>query len=80
MIAGDGPVPAAQPEPRRRRVRIATRGRFAAFLSSHFPLARASATLEFPRDGLAGARLHLPAGASVADPGAARVEVEVIWS
>jgi urease beta subunit len=40
---------------------------------------RASAALEFPRDGLDGARPALPAGATVRiDPGA-EAELEILW-
>ena len=53
LIPGDGPVPSA-PASRRATVRIRNTGRFPAYIGSHFPLARASAALEFPRDGLDG--------------------------
>ena len=79
VIAGDGPVPAAQPR-RVATLRIANRGRFPASLSSHLPLDWASPTLEFPREALAGARLLLPAGASVRIEPGAEIEVEVMWS
>jgi urease beta subunit len=61
-------------------LRIANRGRFPASLSSHVPLDWVSPTLEFSRDGLAGARLRLPAGASLRIEPGAEVEVEVMWS
>jgi len=76
---GDGPVPAAQPS-RVATLRIANRGRFPASLSSHVPLQWASPTLEFPRAGLAGARLRLPAGAAVRIEPGAEIDVEVMWS
>jgi len=78
VVPGDGPVPAA-PAGRRATVTVRNGGRFPAYLGSHFPLARASETLDFPREGLEGARLALPAGATARiDPGAA-VELEVVW-
>jgi urease beta subunit len=78
LLPGDGPVPV--PAARRRaRIRVVNRGRFPAYVGSHFPIAGASAMLEFPRDGLEGARLDLPAGATARiDPGTA-VELEVVW-
>jgi len=79
VIPGDGPVPAAVPG-RTATIRIANRGRFPASLSSHVPLEWVSPTLEFPRDGLSGARLLLPAGASTRIEPGAEVEVEVMWS
>ncbi len=75
---GSGPAPAAQPT-RTGTITITNRGRFDAYLTSHFPIARASAALEFPRAGLEGARLHLPAGASVRIPVGEPVSVEVMW-
>ena len=60
-IAGSGPAPAAEPG-RTGTITIINRGRFDAYLTSHFPLARASAALEFAREGLEGARLHCPPG------------------
>jgi urease beta subunit len=78
VIPGQGPVPAATAQ-RRATIRIANRGRFPAFLGSHFPLALASAKLELPREDLVGARLALPAGATLRiGPGEA-VEVDVLW-
>ena len=44
------------------------------------PLEWVSPTLEFPREGLAGARLRLPAGATVRLEPGAEVEVEVMWT
>lgn len=79
LLPGEGPAPAV-PAGRRRTVRVRNRGRFPAYLTSHFPLVWASRYLEFPREGLDGARPLLPAGASVRiDPGA-EVELEVVWS
>jgi urease beta subunit len=79
LIPGEGPVPAASAK-RRATVRVRNTGRFPAFLGSHFPVARASTALEFPRDGLEGARPALPAGATVRiDPGA-EIELEVLWT
>ena len=60
-------------------ITITNRGRFDAYLTSHFPIARASAALEFCRDGLGGARLHVPAGASVRIPVGEPVSVELMW-
>lgn len=79
ILPGAGPVPLA---PARRRARLTVRntGRFPAYLSSHFPLVWASAALEFPREGLDGARLDLPAGASVRIPAGTEVAVDVVWS
>jgi urease beta subunit len=77
-IVGSGPAPAAQPT-RTATITIINRGRFDAYLTSHFPIARASAALEFPRAGLEGARLHLPAGASARIPVGEPVSVELMW-
>lgn len=79
MIPGDGPVPAAVAH-RRERIAVRNTGRFPAYLSSHFPLAWASRALELPRDRLEGARLGLPAGASVCIAPGETVEVEAIWT
>jgi urease beta subunit len=79
VVPGDGPVPEAVPS-RTARVTITNRGRFPASLSSHVPLEWVSPTLEFSREGLSGARLRLPAGASTRIEPGASVEVEVIWS
>jgi urease subunit beta len=79
ILPGDGPVPRSSAS-RRAKLIIRNTGRFPAYLSSHFPLAWASAALEFPRQGIEGARLDLPAGASVRfDPGE-ELEVDVLWS
>lgn len=75
---GPGPAPAAEPA-RTATVTITNRGRFDAYLTSHFPIARASAALQFPREGLEGARLHVPAGASVRIPVGEPVSVELMW-
>jgi urease beta subunit len=77
LIPGEGPVPAA--DGRTDRVSVTNTGRFGAFLTSHFPLARASAALEFPREGLEGARPNLPAGGSVHIPAGETVELELTW-
>jgi len=78
LIPGDGPVPVATAS-RRATIRIRNAGRFPAYIGSHFPLVRASVALEFPREGLEGARPALPAGATVRiDPGA-EVELEILW-
>ena len=79
VIPGDGPVPVAVPR-RTGTIRIVNRGRFPASLSSHVPLEWVSPTLEFPREGLSGARLCLPAGASTRIEPGAEVEAEVMWS
>jgi urease beta subunit len=79
ILPGEGPAPAA-PGGRRGSLTVRNTGRFPAYLSSHFPLQWASAALEFPRDGLEGARLALPAGASVRIPPGEQVEVDVVWS
>jgi urease beta subunit len=50
-----------------------------AYLTSHFPIARASRSLEFARDGLDRARPLLPAGGSVEIAPGATVEVELTW-
>jgi len=79
VIPGDGPVPEAVPS-RTETITIRNRGSFPASVSSHVPLEWLSPTLEFPRDGLSGARLRLPAGASTRIEPGAEVEVEVMWS
>jgi len=79
ILPGDGPTPFA-PASRRARLTVRNTGRFPAYLSSHFPLPWASAALEFPREGLEGARLDLPAGASVRIPPGGEVVVDVVWS
>jgi urease subunit gamma/beta len=77
IIPGEGPVPAATG--RRGALRIRNTGRLPAYLGSHFPLVRASAALEFPRDGLEGARLDLPAGASARIEPGEEVELQIVW-
>jgi urease beta subunit len=78
LIAG-APAPAGE-HPRTATVAITNTGRFDAYLTSHFPIARASAALRFDRDGLDGARPLLPAGASVLIGAGETVDVEVTWS
>jgi urease beta subunit len=79
ILPGAGPAPSA-PATRRATLTVRNNGRFPAYLSSHFPLVWASAALEFPRDGLEGARLELPAGASVRIAPGGELEVAVRWS
>ena len=79
IIPGEGPVPAA-PVRRRATIRVRNRGRLPAYLGSHFPLVLASAALDFPRDGLDGARLDLPAGAMARIEPGEEVELEVVWT
>ena len=79
VLPGEGPVPSAGVR-RRGTVRIRNAGRVPAYLGSHFPLVRASAALEFPREGLEGARLDLPAGASASIPPGEERELRVVWS
>ena len=78
LIPGEGPAPSA-PATRRATVRILNRGRFPAYLGSHFPLSLASAALELERPGLEGARLDLPAGATARIGPGEEVELEVVW-
>jgi urease beta subunit len=80
VLVATGPVPCADPA-RREIVSVTNHGRFDAYLTSHFPVARASAALEFarPRDQLEGARALLPAGASVVIAPGASVAVELSW-
>jgi urease beta subunit len=79
VIPGEGPVPVASAR-RRATVQIVNRGRFPAFLGSHFPLALASRKLELPRDELEGARLALPAGATIRIGPGEELEVNVLWT
>jgi urease beta subunit len=79
IVPGEGPAPAPLVS-RRRTIRVRNNGRFPAYVGSHFPLVLASAALEFPRAGLEGARLDLPAGATARiDPGES-VELTVVWT
>jgi urease beta subunit len=79
VIPGEGPAPTA-PGRRYATVTIANRGRFPAFLGSHFPLSEVSSDLELPRQELLGARLALPAGATLRIAPGEEVEAEVLWS
>lgn len=81
IIPGEGPVPQA-PVSRRLEVRIRNTGRFPVSLGSHFPLSWTSRALELdpPRDDLVGARLDLPAGATLRiEPGAEAI-TQAVWS
>jgi urease beta subunit len=78
VLPAEGSVPAATAA-RRGTVRVRNTGRFAASIGSHFPLVRASAALELPREGLEGARLDLPAGATVRIEPGAEAELPVVW-
>jgi urease beta subunit len=79
VVPGEGPVPAVSAS-RRATIRIRNTGRFPAYIGSHFPLVLASEALDFPRDGVEGARLDLPAGATTRiDPGG-EVEVPILWT
>lgn len=75
----DAPAPRGH-HPRTTTVAIHNRGRLDAYLTSHFPVAQASAALEFDRRGLEGARPLLPAGGSVRLPPGEVVEVQLTWS
>jgi urease subunit beta len=79
IIPGEGPVPAAVVR-RRATVQIRNTGRFPAYVGSHFPLALASAALEFAREGLDGARLDLPAGATARIDAGGQVELPIVWT
>jgi urease beta subunit len=79
VVPGEGAVPAAAVR-RRATLRIRNSGRFPAYVGSHFPLVLASAALEFPRDGLDGARLDLPAGATARIEAGAEVELPIVWT
>ncbi len=79
VIPGDGPLPSA-PAARRATARVRNRGRFPAYVGSHFPLARVSSALELDRDALAGARADLPAGATVRIAPGAEIELPVVWT
>jgi urease beta subunit len=79
IVPGDGPAPAPLAR-RRATIRIRNSGRFPAYVGSHFPLVIASASLEFPRTGLEGARLDLPAGATARIAPGEAVELSVVWN
>jgi urease beta subunit len=79
VIPGEGPVPAAAAR-RRATIEIRNTGRFPAYIGSHFPLLFASAALEFPREGLEGARLDLPAGATARIAPGGTVELPILWT
>jgi urease beta subunit len=79
ILLADAPAPAPD-HTRTATVAVTNAGRFDAYLTSHFPVVRASAALRFDRDGLDGARPLLPSGASVLIPAGATVDVEVTWS
>jgi urease beta subunit len=78
IVPGDGPVPEARHD-RTATVAITNRGRFTAYVTSHYPVARLSPSLDLERDGLEGARPLLPSGGSVEIAPGATVEVEVTW-
>ena len=79
VIPADGP-PLVAEHSRTATVPVCNRGRFPAFLTSHFPLVTASRALEFDRSGLEGARPRLPAGSSVRIGPGETVELEVTWT
>ena len=79
VIPAEGPLPIAE-HTRTATIAVHNRGRFPAYLTSHFPLIAASGALEFDRSGLEGARPRLPAGSSVRIGPGETVEVEVTWS
>jgi urease beta subunit len=78
VVVADSPAPAPD-EDRSGSVTVTNRGRFPAYLTSHFPIERASPTLEFDREGLAGARPRLPSGASTEIPPGESIDVAVTW-
>lgn len=87
VLPGTGPVPAAAPT-RLQIVSVTNHGRFDAYLTSHFRVARASRALQFARpsaespltpEELEGARPLLPAGASVLIAPGESVAVELAW-
>ena len=78
LIPGDGPVPAARPAAARDAPR-SERGRFPAVPRARTSRSRwASATLEFPREGLDGCAACAPGGAAVRIEPGAEVELEVM--
>lgn len=79
VIAAEG-LASAVDHPRTATIAVRNSGRFPAYLTSHFPVVRASGALEFDRAGLEGARPRLPAGSSVRIGPGETVEVEVTWS
>jgi urease beta subunit len=79
IIVADAPAP-RRAHPRTATITIRNRGRLDAYLTSHYPVARASALLEFDRRGLEGARPLLPAGGSVRLPAGEAAEVQVTWT
>jgi urease beta subunit len=79
IIVADAPAP-CRPHPRTATIAIRNRGRLDAYLTSHFPVASASAVLDFDRRGLEGARPLLPAGGSVRLPAGELVEVRLTWT
>jgi urease beta subunit len=79
IVPSAGPTPVA-PGGRTGSVRIRNSGRFPAFLGSHFPLVRASRALEFSRAGLEGARLDLPAGATIRIGAGEERELTIRWT
>jgi urease beta subunit len=78
LVAGSGPVPAASPS-RRERVPVRNKGRFVAYLGSHFDLSRASAALEFDRRAATGARIDLRSGATIRIAAGETIELDLIW-
>lgn len=78
ILVADALAPEA-PHERTATVAVTNTGRFDAYLTSHFPVARASAALRFDRAGLEGARPRVPSGASVRIPAGETVDVEVTW-
>jgi urease subunit beta len=80
IIPADRPVPTASIA-RRVEVRIRNNGCFPVSIGSHFPLAWASAALELEpsRDELVGARLELPAGATLRIEPGDRAAASAMW-
>ena len=78
IVAGSGPVPVASPS-RRERLPVRNTGRFAAYLGSHFDLARASTALQFDRGAATGARIDQPSGATIRIAAEETIELDVIW-
>ena len=78
VIPGEGPA-VTTPAARQSTVTVHNTGRTPAYLGSHFPLIRASGSLELNRDGLEDARLDLPAGATVRIAAGKTVDVPIRW-
>ena len=78
IVTADAGAPAVNAT-RRARLPARNAGRLPVYIGSHFELQRLSDAIELDRSDLAGARLALPAGATLRIEPGETVELDLVW-